>query len=92
MSKPLTELVHSTNKRIYVYLSDIETIRMFINNAEKEGFSFSENKRILDMPLDNFYALNKNLTVNYINFIGRVAYQCGAENILRVDYKKFLSQ
>ena len=92
MSKTLSELVHSTNKRVYVYLSDIETIRMFINNAEKEGFSFSENKRILDMPLDNFYALNKNLTVNYINFIGRVAYQCGAENILRVDYKKFLSQ
>ena len=92
MSKPLTELVHSTNKRIYVYLSDIETIRIFINNAEKEGFSFSENKRISDMPLDNFYALNKNSTVNYINFVGRVAYQCGAENILRVDYKKFLSQ
>ena len=81
MSKTLTELVHSTNKRVYVHLSDIETIRMFINNAEKEGFSFLENKRISDMPLDNFYALNKNLTVNYINFIGRVAY-----------YKKFLSQ
>ena len=92
MSKTLTELVHSTNKRIYVYLSDIETIRIFINNAEKEGFSFSKNRRISDMPLDNFYALNKNSTVNYINFVGRVAYQCGAENILRVDYKKFLSQ
>lgn len=92
MSKTLTELVHSTNKRVYVHLSDIETIRIFINNAEKEGFSFLENKRISDMPLDNFYALNKNLTVNYINFIGRVAYQCGAENILRVDYKKILSQ
>ncbi|MBE6663277.1 MAG: hypothetical protein E7602_02100 [Ruminococcaceae bacterium] len=92
MSKTLTELVHSTNKRVYVHLSDIETIRMFINNAEKEGFSFLENKRISDMPLDNFYALNKNLTVNYINFIGRVAYQCGAENILRIDYKKFLLQ
>jgi len=92
MSKTLTELVHSTNKRVYVHLSDIETIRIFINNAEKEGFSFLENKRISDMPLDNFYALNKNLTVNYINFIGRVAYQCGAEHLLRVDYKKYLSQ
>ena len=92
MSKTLTELVHSTNKRVYVHLSDIETIRMFINNAEKEGFSFLGNKQISDMPLDNFYALNKNLTVNYINFIGRVAYQCGAENILRIDYKKFLLQ
>ena len=92
MSKTLTELVHGTNKRVYVYLSDMETIRIFINNAEKEGFSFSENKRVSDIPLDNFYALNKNSTVNYINFIGRVAYQCGAENILRVDYKKILSQ
>lgn len=92
MSKTLTELVHSTNKRVYVHLSDIETMRIFINNAEKEGFSFLENKRISDMPLDNFYALNKNMTVNYINFIGRVAYQCGAENVLRIDYKKILSQ
>lgn len=92
MQKTLKELVRSTDKRVYVHLSDRKTTKAFIENAEKEGFKFSGGKRISEMPLDDFYALNKNMTVNYINFIGRVAYQCNAENILRIDYKKFLSQ
>lgn len=92
MSKTLKELVNSTNKRVYIHLSDNESVQNFISNAEAEGFRFAGGRRISQMPLDDFYVLNKNMTVNYINFIGRVAYQCGAENILRIDYKKFLSQ
>lgn len=92
MQKTLKELVRSTNKRVYIHLPDNESLQNFISNAEAEGFKFIGGKRISEMPLDDFYALNKNMTVNYINFIGRVAYQCNAENILRIDYKKFLSQ
>lgn len=92
MPKTLKELVRSTNKRVYVYLADEETAQAFVKNAEKEGFRFSGGKRISEMPPDDFYALNKNMTVNFINFIGRVAYQCGAENVLRVEYKDFLRQ
>lgn len=92
MQKTLKELVKSTNKRVYVHLSDEKTAKIFIENAEKEGFKFSGGKRISEMPHDDFYALNKNLTVNYINFIGRVAYQCGAEHLLRVEYKDFLRE
>lgn len=92
ISKILTELVFSTNQRVYVHLPDKETLQAFIKNAEAEGFKFAGGKAISKMPLDDFYALNKNMTVNYINFIGRVAYQCGVENILRIDYRKFLAQ
>lgn len=92
MPKTLKELVQSTDNRVYVHLSDQETTEAFIKNAENEGFKFCGGKRISEMPLDDFYALNKNLTVNYINFIGRVAYQCGAENVLRVEYKDFLKR
>lgn len=86
MPKTLKELVLSTNKRVYVHLPDENSVSLFIANAEKEGFRFEGGKRLSDMPSDDFYALNKNLTVNYINFIGRVAYQCGAEHLLRVEY------
>lgn len=92
MSKTLTKLVCSTNKRVYVHLPDKETLQTFITNAEAEGFKFIGGKRISEMPLDDFYALNKNKTVNYINFIGRMAWQCGANHLLRINYKKFLSE
>lgn len=91
MQKTLKELVQSTEKRVYVHLSDKKTAKSFIANAEKEGFKFSGGKSISEMPPDDFYALNKNLTVNYINFIGRIAYQCGADNILRLEYKDLLA-
>ena len=90
--KTLIELVHSTNQRVYVHLSDKSTQQAFIRQAESEGFTFSGGKRITDMPLDDFYALNKDMTVNYINFVGRMAWQCGAGNVLKIEYKKFLAE
>lgn len=79
-------------KRVYVYLADAETQQQFINDAEREGYCFSDGVKLSDREPDMFYAVNPDRTVNYINSIGRIAWQCKSEHILHLDYKKFLSE
>lgn len=81
--------VHSP-KRVYVYLKDKETMQKFVADAAAEGYKFGDGVKISSRKPDMFYALNRNKTVNFINFIGRIAFQCNAEDIARIDYKKYI--
>lgn len=90
-TKSIKELVNSNEKRVYVFLSDKETAARFIADAEAEGYKFEDGVKLSEREPEDFYALNRNNTVNFINFIGRVAFQCNAEHIVRVDYKKYIS-
>ena len=78
-------------KRVYVYLEDDETIKRFVADAESEGYKFGDGVKISRRNPDMFYALNQNKTVNFINFIGRLAFCCNAENIARINYKKYIN-
>ena len=87
--KTISELRASTDKKVYVYLADNETQQKFISDAENEGYTFGDGVKISEREADTFYAVNENHTVNFINGIGRMAFQADSDNILRVDYKKY---
>ncbi len=89
--KTIEELIASTDKKVYVWLSDKDTAARFISNADAEGYRFADGAEISSRRADNFYAVRKNKTVNYINSIGRIAFQSGADSIIRIDYKKYVS-
>ena len=87
--KTIKNLVEKTDKRVYVYLSDKQTVSDFIFDAENEGYTFCDGVKISKREPDEFYAVNKDNTVNFINSIGRMAFGAKSANILRVDYKKY---
>ena len=89
--RTIKELANSTEKKVYVYLADTETAEQFVKDAMREGYHFGDGAAISSRQQDEFYAVNKDLTVNYLNSIGRMAFQSGAENIVRIDYKKYIN-
>lgn len=89
--KNINELVNSNQKRVYVFLADKETERRFIADANAEGFTFEDGTKLSERASNSFYTLNRNQTVNFLNTIGRIAFQCNAEHIVKVDYKKYIS-
>ena len=89
--KTIKQFISKTEKRVYVYLSDKETQEKFISDAEAQGYTFEDGVKISERASDNFYAVNRNHTVNFINGIGRMAFQAGANRITRIDYKKYIS-
>ena len=82
----LKEIVSNSTKPVYVHLSNGDTARQFLIDAENQGFVFSDcAKRTEKMP-DLFFAVHPDMTMNYIGTVGRIAYQCKAKNIIRFDY------
>ena len=93
MSKVRTiqNLVKGHKKRVYLYLADKETAKKFVADATAEGYTFPDGVKISERKANDFYVLNPDKTVNFINSIGRVAFQCNAQQIIRVDYQKYIN-
>lgn len=89
--RTISNLIEENEKRVYVYLTDEKTRDAFIRNAEREGICFADGVKLTDRLQDNFYALKKDKTVNFIGYIGRVAFQCNTDCIVRIDYKKYIN-
>jgi len=81
--------------RVYVYLSSPEICNRFFEEAETEGFSFSDGVKPSQKHTANLIAVNQNKTLNYVGTNGRIAYGSGVKKIgndelLRVDYAKYI--
>jgi len=84
----LAEFTKASTKPVYVHLPDDDTARQFLIDAENQGFIFSDGAKPTEKIPDLFFAVHPDMTINYIGAVGRIAYQCKAENIIRLDYCK----
>ena len=85
--KSIKELVMKETRPVYVHTPSKAIARDFLKQAEKEGFLFGDGKRPTKKPLDDYYALHQNLTMNYIGFAGRLCWKSGNNKIVRLEYK-----
>ncbi len=84
------------NGRVYVYISDKETGKAFLQAAESEGFTFGDGIAPAKRDYAEIMAVNHNGTINYVGAMGRMAFGSGTETVngeklLRIDYKKYVS-
>ena len=89
-------LVQSTKGRLYIYLDNEDIARRFLSDAENEGFSFCDGVKPTERAADCIYAVNRDLTINYVGFAGHMAFGCasqiGNEQLIKVDYRRFLTE
>lgn len=85
--KSIKELVMKETRPVYVHTPSKAIACDFLKQAEKEGFMFGDGKRPTKKPLDDYYALHQDLTMNYIGFIGRLSWKSSDDNIIRIEYK-----
>ena len=85
--KSIKELVMKETRPVYIHTPSKALAKDFLKQAEKEGFLFGDGKRPTKKPLDDYYALHQDLTMNYIGFVGRLKWKSGQEDILRVEYR-----
>ena len=86
----------STNKvRIYVYLATTSIGKQFLQDVENEGFTFCDGEKPTARTPANIMALNRDMTINYVGFVGRIAYQAasniGNEPLTKIDYREIIS-
>ena len=85
----------SFDGRVYVYLASEALAMRFLKDAEAEGFTFKDGVKPTERGTADIYALNPDLTVSYVNFVGHVAFGCGdsigGEKLIRIDYGRYVS-
>ncbi|MCD8085217.1 MAG: hypothetical protein LUF28_02615 [Clostridiales bacterium] len=85
--------------RVYVYCGDRRTLQRFIEDAENEYFHYGDGVSLRERTPDDVMALNKDRTVNFIGFAGRMAFQHAdqfssgkdAVPLIKVDYRKYIA-
>lgn len=85
-------LLSAHNGRIYVYLATEDICRRFLQDAEDEGFLFGDGVKPTQKPSSDIIAVNRDMTLNYVGFVGHAAYQAadriGEQKLIKVDYRK----
>lgn len=71
----ISSLLSEYESRIYIYLANGEIGRKFLRDAEDEGFTFGDGVNPTARENDGIFAINKNMTVNYVGFIGHLAFR-----------------
>lgn len=89
----IKQLLENSNGRVYIYLPDEETCSRFLYDAEAENFTFCDGALPTSRQHSDLYAVNRDNTINYVGFIGHVAFGCanqiGDEKLIRINYRDY---
>ena len=92
--RKITNLL-SLGGRVWVYLSSTALAKTFLKNAEDEGFTFGDGVKPTERQTSDIFALNPELTIHYVGYMGHLAFQSPdhfiGEPLTRVDYEKYLA-
>ncbi len=87
-------LLYANSGKIYVYLATVDICKHFFQQAEIEGFTFGDGVKPTQKHTTDIIALNHDLTMNYVGFVGRVAYQAagkiGNQPLVKIDYRQIM--
>ena len=83
--------------RVYVRLATPELRRKFMEQADAEGFTFSDGVKPTRRDADVNMSVNRDLTINYVGMFGRMAYGSGTKTtcgklLIRVEYVEIAAQ
>lgn len=81
---------------VNVYLNSRTVCTLFLQNAEAEGFTFSNGGRPTDSAYNDLFALHRDFTLGHHGFAGHEAFRLNgkmrpAVPTVWVDYAKYLA-
>lgn len=89
-------LLSTYTGKIYVYLATEDVGKQFLQDAENEGFTFCDGINPTERTPANIMAINRDMTINYTGYIGRIAYQVaskiGNQPLIKIDYREYLKR
>ena len=92
----IKSLLAAHTGRIYIYLATEDIGKQFLQDAENEGFMFRDGVKPTQREADRIFAINDDMTINYVGFVGHMAYQAadkiGNKPMIRIDYRDIINQ
>lgn len=69
--------------RVYIYLPTDELGKQFMQQAESEGFTFTDGVKPTKRFATKVMAVNSDRTINYVGTIGHMAFGSGVKTVGR---------
>lgn len=92
----IKSLLAAHSGRIYIYLATEKISKRFLQDAENEGFLFRDGVKPTQRETDCIFAINDDMTINYVGFAGHMAYQIatkiGNKPLIRIDYRDVIKR
>lgn len=73
---------------VYIHLDGVKSEMEFLRQAENEGFLFGDGIKPTEKTPSDFFAIHGDGTLNYINSIGRIAFQAHGVKTLEFSQLK----
>ncbi len=91
MQRTLTNLLNE-DKRVWLYFRNEEIWKIFCQQAEKEGFMWTDDQNMSQAKYDDIVALNNDMTFNYVGFVGHMAFNNTEDsNHYKIDFAKYVN-
>lgn len=87
--RTIKELI-SNEKKVYILLKSKAIQYRFMSDAEREGITYGDNVKPTERPVDDIMALRSDGTICLLGWAGRMCYRHNKENVLRIDYEKYI--
>ena len=92
----IKSLLSAYTGRIYIYFATADIGKRFLQDAENEGFTFRDGVKPTQREADSIFAINDDMTINYVGFVGHVAYRAadkiGNKPLIKIDYRDILNR
>ena len=94
MKERTIEKLANRKERVYIFLKNSAVARLFLENAETEGFTFCDGVKPTEREADSLYRITPEKTICYVGLAGRMAFHYkefrSLEPVVWVDYGKYL--
>jgi len=87
--RTIKELI-SNEKKVYILLNSKAIQFRFMSDAEREGITYGDNVKPTERAVDDIMALRPDGTICFLGWAGRMCYHYNPNNILRIDYEKYI--
>ena len=87
MNKTIAELTKLSGA-VYIYVPNRDIEKKFLEDAEKEGFSFGSGIRPTRSPGNDLYRIMKDMIMCHVNFFGHAAFD--NKNVGSVDDRHYI--
>ena len=77
-------------KKVYILLNSKAIRYRFMSDAAREGITFGDKTPATDREVDDIMALQRDGTICYLGFAGRMNYHHNKHKAICIDYEKYI--
>ena len=87
--RTIKELINQ-EKKVYILLKNDAVRYRFMSDAAYEGITYSDGVSTIERTVDEIMALQKDGTICFLGWAGRMCYHHAQNQAIRINYEKYI--